>query len=160
MNVLLRMALSSSSAFQSAVRDYRTLLSLYVRPALGEVRLDRLRPLDLQSLVLGLTKRGLSARTVRYTHAVLRSALDRARRWKLLVENPSAGMPLPRADKREFQVLKPEEAQRFAAFCREDPAGLVFLVALTTGPPCRILHRHNARGVHPGATRRVESPAS
>jgi hypothetical protein len=27
-----------------------------VRPALGEVRLDRLRPLNLQSLVLGLTK--------------------------------------------------------------------------------------------------------
>ena len=58
-------------------RDYRTLLSLYVRPALGEVRLDRLQPLDLQSLVLGLTQRGLSARTVRYTHAVLRSVLGR-----------------------------------------------------------------------------------
>jgi integrase len=42
-------------------------------------------------------------------------------------------MPLALSDKREFQVFKPEEAQRFAAFCREDPAGLVFLVALTTG---------------------------
>lgn len=114
-------------------RDYRTLLSLYVRPALGEVRLDRLRPLDLQSLVLGLTKRGLSPRTVRYTHAVLRSALGQARRWKLLAGNPADGMPLPRADKREFHVFTPEEAQRFAAVCREDPAGLVFLVALTTG---------------------------
>jgi hypothetical protein len=70
-------------------RDYRTLLALYVRPALREVWLDRLRPLDLQSLVLGLTKRGLSARTVRYTHAVLRSALGQARRWKLLTENPA-----------------------------------------------------------------------
>jgi len=114
-------------------RDYRTLLSLYVRPALGEVRLDRLQPLDLQSLVLGLTKRGLSPRTVRYTHAVLRSALGQARRWKLLAGNPADEMPLPRADKREFHVFTPEEARRFAAICREDPAGLVFLVALTTG---------------------------
>ena len=114
-------------------RDYRTLLARYVRPELGQVKLSRLKPLDLQSLLLSLTSRGLSARTVRYTHAVLRSALDQARRWKLLVENPAADMPLPRANKREFRVLKPEDAQRFTSFCREDPAGLVLLVALTTG---------------------------
>src|SRR5580658_8108159 len=40
-------------------RDYRTLLSLYVRPALGEVRLDRLRPLDLQSLVSASRRAGI-----------------------------------------------------------------------------------------------------
>lgn len=114
-------------------QDYRTLLERYVRPDLGQVKLDRLKPLDLQSLLLSLTSRGLSARTVRYTHAVLHSALDQARRWKLLVENPAADLPLPRADKREFSVLAPEEAKRFASFCREDPAGLVLLVALTTG---------------------------
>jgi len=116
-----------------SARDYRALLARYVRPELGNVKLSRLKPLDLQSLLLSLTSRGLSARTVRYTHAVLRSALDQARRWKLLVENPAADMPLPRADKREFRVLKPEEAQRFTSFCLQDPAGLVLLVALTTG---------------------------
>ncbi len=114
-------------------RDYRTLLARYVRAELGHVKLSRLKPLDLQSLLLRLTNRGLSARTVRYTHAVLRSALDQARRWKLMVENPAANMPLPRADKREFRILTPEEAQRFISFCQEDPAGLVLLVALTTG---------------------------
>jgi len=114
-------------------RDYRTLLARYVRPEVGHVKLSRLKPLDLQSLLLSLTSRGLSARTVRYTHAVLRSALDQARRWKLLVENPAADMPLPRADKGEFSVLTPEEAQRFTSFCVQDPGGLVLLVALTTG---------------------------
>ena len=114
-------------------RDYRTLLARYVRPELGKIKLGRLRPLDLQSLIVSLTSRALSPRTVRYTHAVLRSALDQARRWKLMTENPASDMPLPRADKREFRVWTPEEAQRFTSLCREDPAGLVFLVALTTG---------------------------
>jgi integrase len=63
----------------------------------------------------------------------LRSALDQARRWKLTTENPAADLPLPRADKREFLALTPEEAQRFTSLYREDPAGIVFLVALTTG---------------------------
>src|SRR5580704_1363728 len=53
-------------------RDYRTLLDRYVRPELGQVELSRLKPLALQSVLLGLTKKGLSARTVRYTHAVVR----------------------------------------------------------------------------------------
>jgi integrase len=101
-------------------RDYRTLLARYVRPEFGSVKLGRLKPLAIQSLLLSLINRGLSARTVRYTHAVLSSALDQARRWKLLVENPAVDVPLPRVDKREFRVLTPEEAQRFTSFCQED----------------------------------------
>lgn len=114
-------------------RDYRTLLERYVRPELGRKGIHRLKPLDLQSLLLGMTARGLSARTVRYTHAVLRSALDQARRWKLLDENPAVEMPLPRAERNEIRVLAPEEAQRFVSLCREDKKALVFLVALTAG---------------------------
>jgi integrase len=114
-------------------RDYRMLLERYLRPELGKVRLGRLKPLDLQSFLAGLTERGLSARTVRYTHAVLRSALDQARRWKLVHENPAADLPLPRLEKNEFRVLTAAEAQRFAALCLEDSRYLVFLVALTTG---------------------------
>lgn len=114
-------------------RDYRTLLDRYVRPSLGATRIDRLQPLDVQSLLLKMSARGFSPRTVRYTHAVLHSALDQARRWKLLNENPALDMLLPRADRKEFQVFSREEAQRFASECRKDPHGLLFLVALTTG---------------------------
>jgi integrase len=114
-------------------RDYRAQLERYVRPDLGQKRLNRLKPLDLQSLLTGMTARGLSARTVRYTHAVLRSALDQARRWKLLDENPALEMPLPRTERREIRVLGAADAQKFAALCCNDKQGIVFLVALSTG---------------------------
>ena len=114
-------------------RDYRMLLARYVRPELGKVRLDRLQPLALQGFLTELTGRGLSARTVRYTHAVLRSALDQARRWKLLRENPAVDLALPRLERDEFRVLTPVEAQSFTVLCLADPGYLVFLVALTTG---------------------------
>lgn len=42
-------------------------------------------------------------------------------------------MALPRAERNEFRVLTPEEAQRFVAICRNESDALVFLVALTTG---------------------------
>jgi len=57
--------------------------------------------------------RGLSPRTVRYTHSVLRSALNQAVKWGLLYRNPADLVDLPKQQKKEIQVLTPEEAARF-----------------------------------------------
>src|SRR5437588_10923783 len=70
--------------------DYSALLKRYVRPALGQIRLCDLRPLDIQSLYTDMQDNGLSARTVRYTHAVLNSALKQAVQWQLLIQNPAS----------------------------------------------------------------------
>jgi hypothetical protein len=75
-------------------RDYRTLLARYVRPELGQIKLGRLRPLDLQSLIVSLTSRGLSPRTVRYTHAVFEK---RARTGQALEANDRESSRRPAA---------------------------------------------------------------
>ena len=56
------------------LNDYQKLLARYVRPELGGRPLAKIRPLEIQALYQGMQERGLSARTVRYTHAVLHSA--------------------------------------------------------------------------------------
>ncbi len=56
------------------LNDYEKLLARYVRPAMGGRPLSKIRPLEIQSLYKEMQDRGLSARTVRYTHAVLHSA--------------------------------------------------------------------------------------
>lgn len=50
----------------------------YVRPSLGERILAAMRPLDLQTTYQQMIERGLSARSVRYTRVVLRSAIRQA----------------------------------------------------------------------------------
>ena len=52
--------------------DYRYMLKHYVRPILGAQRLDSLRPLDVQGLIGQLVKQGLSPRTVRIAHGILK----------------------------------------------------------------------------------------
>jgi hypothetical protein len=59
-------------------RDYQALLDRYLRPALGERLLQNLTPLDLQAAFHAIHERGLSPRTVHYTHAVLHAALEQA----------------------------------------------------------------------------------
>jgi len=59
-------------------RDSETLLKRYVRPSLEGRPLAKATPLDVQAVYGKIIENGLSARTVRYTHAVLRSALQQA----------------------------------------------------------------------------------
>ena len=51
--------------------SYRWMLLQYVLPTLGDRRLDQLGPFEIQELYNNMTERGLSPRTVRYTHSIL-----------------------------------------------------------------------------------------
>jgi integrase len=113
--------------------DYSDLLKRYVRPALGKTRLCDLRPLDIQSLYTDMQDNGLSARTVRYTHAVLNSALKQAVQWQMLIQNPASLVELPKLTRKEMAALSVDEAARFLAAAREDRFALMFALALSTG---------------------------
>jgi integrase len=113
--------------------DYSELLDRYVRPALGGKRLSDLRPLHIQSLYTELQERGLSARTVRYTHAVLSSALKQAVKWLMLAQNPASLVDVPKQARKEMQALSPEEAKRFLTESCKDRWSALFALALSTG---------------------------
>jgi integrase len=113
--------------------DYDALLRRYVRPALGSRPASRIEPLEIQGLYADMQERGLSARTVRFTHAVLRSALQQAVKWKLIPQNPALSVDLPKQAKGEIQVLNPEQARAFLEAAKQDRYYVLFALALTTG---------------------------
>jgi integrase len=76
---------------------------------------------------------GLSARTVRYTHAVLSSALKQAVKWRMISQNPASYVDLPRLKKTEMKSFSPEEAERFLEAASRERWGTLWAVALTTG---------------------------
>ncbi|HYP28661.1 MAG TPA: tyrosine-type recombinase/integrase [Blastocatellia bacterium] len=113
--------------------DYEDLLRRYIRPAMGNKRLADLRPLDVQALYSDLQERGLSSRTVRYTHAVLSSGLKQAVKWGLIIRNPASMTELPKQTRKEMQSLSPESAASFLAAAAKDKWGIIFSFALVTG---------------------------
>ena len=92
-----------------------------------------LHPLDIQKLYNDMQDRGLSARTVRYVHAVLSSALKQAVKWHMLSRNCCDAVESPRVTRREMQALSPEQANRFLGAAAESDHGIVFSFALATG---------------------------
>jgi integrase len=117
---------------EKSYRSYESLLRRYVRPSLGGRNLEAICPLDIQAVYQQLVERDLSARTVRYTHSVLRSAMRQAIRWRLLAEDPTNGAQLPRQRRREMRVLSAERSRSFLESALKTLYGPVFAVALTT----------------------------
>ena len=76
-------------------RSYEQLTSVHIRPALGGKPLQKLTPAQLQSFYTEkLTggrqdgkAGGLSPRTVRYLHAIIREALAQAVKWQMVARN-------------------------------------------------------------------------
>ena len=113
--------------------DYRYMLKRYVRPILGARRLDSLRPLDVQKLIGELEGRGLSPRTVRIAHGILKSALAQAVRWQMLARNPAADADLPKGQKTEMSALSRDEVARFRKAAKGSRRAVLFDFALATG---------------------------
>jgi integrase len=113
--------------------SYSELITRYVTEDFGTRKLSDLRPLHIQKLYADMQERGLSARTVRYLHAVLTSALKQAVRWDMLARNPAEAVDLPKQIRKEMHALSPEEAGRFLMAAAADKWGIVFVFALATG---------------------------
>lgn len=86
---------------------------------------------------LGRTKgkggRVLSARTIQFVHAVLRSGLQHAVREELIGRNVAKLVSPPRAAPAEVVALDPAVARRFLRFAREHWLAALWLILLTTG---------------------------
>jgi integrase len=72
----------------STLKSNYWIAAHYVRPALGDRKLGKLRPTDLDMLYADLSARGLSLGTVRICHSILRQSPEQACRWSLIVRSP------------------------------------------------------------------------
>lgn len=85
---------------------YATLCKKHLEtPPFGNKTLDKLRPTDIEALVLELREKKLSDSTIRSTYTVLRTALDIAVRDGLLARNPAALVRRPGIARQEAKHL-------------------------------------------------------
>jgi integrase len=118
---------------EKTCQDYEGMLRRYIRLCLGERVLAAMRPLDIQASYHQMIERGLSARTVHYTHVMLKVSDAAGIAWRLLLENPADGVKTPQQHRDEMRSLTVDQAQTFLKAALATPHGLVFAVALTTG---------------------------
>ncbi|GAS95653.1 phage integrase family protein [Mycolicibacterium canariasense] len=92
---------------------YVTLSRTHLEPdPFGAKRLDRLKPSDIEALIVALRSKKLSDSTVRQVYTVLRQALDVAVRDGLLASNPAARVKRPGVARSEARYLPAADVAR------------------------------------------------
>ena len=114
-------------------RDYILRLEKDVYPVLGTVKLDQVSELRIAALYAGMTARGLSPRTVQYTHTVLSQSLEKAVRIGQLLKNPCTYVELPKRIKQAPVIFTPAEAHLFLERTSGSRWSPLWYVLLTAG---------------------------
>ncbi len=115
------------------VKGYGDIARLHILPTLGRVKLTQLQPGHIQQLYGALIDKGLSPKSVRNVHAVLRRALGQAVDWHLVPRNVAALAHPPRVTREEVVALTPEEARQLLAAVRGDRWEALVALALASG---------------------------
>ena len=118
---------------EATFESYKWIVKAYIGDTLGSKRLSDIQAYEVQGLYNDMLKRGLSARTVRYTHSVLSSALARAVKWKMISQNPCDSCELPKMEKTEMKCFSPAETVTFLENAKQDKYFTLFLLAIETG---------------------------
>ena len=114
----------------ATVTIYTGNIKNHIKPALGAVRLDQLRPHAVQGFVNGL---GLSPASVRLAYKVLHMALEKAVDLEYIARNPAARCELPRLEQKEIRPLEDQEVCALVAAAQGGPLEHLVNVALFTG---------------------------
>ena len=117
----------------NTISGYRINIERHIIPYIGEIRLNRLQPKDIQALYGKLAAAGLSGTSMRYVHNTLHKALVCAVKGQVLQKNAADYVDIPLASKFEAIPLTPDEAKQLIAACKDTEIYIPVLLALMHG---------------------------
>jgi integrase len=112
---------------------YEMIVRVHLKPGLGRHRLSGLTAAQVQSFLNAKGSTGHSPNTVRHIRAVLRCALNQARRWGLVAQNVATLVQSPRVPRSQVCPLSVEEAGVFMRHISGDRMEALYLLAMATG---------------------------
>jgi integrase len=128
----LKASVEGTVAVTTADR-YEQVVRLHLVPRIGEVRLDKLTPLHLESLYADLARDGLAAGTRRKIAEVIVNALNHAVGLKLIPSSPAAGVKRPKMEQQEISILDDVQVRALLAEARGVRLGAFFALAVYSG---------------------------
>ena len=114
-------------------KKYETDIRVHLIPALGKIKLQDLKAIDIQSYYNKLLRQGKAAKSIKCIHGVLHRALDAAVKFELCKKNPANSCEPPSVKKKEMCVIKDEDIRRFENAIAGHRYGSFYYIAMYTG---------------------------
>jgi integrase len=122
-----------ASLSASTVCQYEQVIQDHILPYFGKTQLKDLRLSRIERHYRELQAAKIGIRTIRFTHAVLHAALERAIKYGLLLQNPAHGATIPMETRSEMKVLNKEQVTQFLIAAQDSPHRMLYYLAINTG---------------------------
>ena len=122
-----------SSVKPFTYKSYETQCRVHIVPALGAIPLQVLNTHTIQTFYNGLSKRGLSPKTIKNIHGVLHKALDKAVKIGYINSNASVFCELPMMIKKEISPLTENNIKDFLNALENEEYSTLYITTLFTG---------------------------
>ncbi len=120
--------------------SYERNVLKHIIPYLGNIKLENLKPLQLQQFYSKCLKEGrlngkggLSNKTVLYLHRIIHSALEQAVKWQMINKNVSYFVDPPKPKKHKVETLDIEQVLQLLEAAKESQIYIPVLLAVSTG---------------------------
>lgn len=124
----------------NTIEGYEQYINRHIKPSLGNIQLDKLKPLQLQTFYSEKLengkingKGGLSKQTVRTLHRIIHGALTQAVKWQLVVRNVADCVEPPKPKKYEAKFLDDEQTNLIINKIKDTDIYIPVIIAIYTG---------------------------
>ena len=115
--------------------NYKQIIRDYIRPTLGDIRLNELNSRHIQRFYNKKVSEGIGLRTVQKAHTIIHASLNSARKFGLIPYNPDDETNPPKPKPRAMKFLNQEQVRLFLESAKEndDRYYALYYLALVTG---------------------------
>lgn len=117
----------------STKAQYELYLRLYVRPSIGNIKLQKVNFVMVKGIILDCIAAELAPKTIRNLNGILHHAFSDAVKVHLMQDNPADGQDLPKIPKTKMLFLEGEKRKEFCEEIKGKLYEFLFFVALFTG---------------------------
>jgi integrase len=125
--------LRTISVRRKTARSYQQFVALHLKPGLGRIRLTKLTPAQIRTLLSEKEQAGLSVRTVTLMRDVLRIALNQAVADGAVARNVATLVKRPKPARRQGSILSPDQAPVFLSRISGTRLAPVITIGLAVG---------------------------
>ncbi|MEW5784797.1 MAG: tyrosine-type recombinase/integrase [Bacillota bacterium] len=119
---------------QTTYEGYRLQVSAHISPNLGHLRVTQIKTEHIQKFYN--EKRlggGLSPKSIRHMHCVIRGSLEQAKKEGMIFINPAESVSLPMLEQQEMKTLDVEQVSTLLDEVRESRFFAAYYLELSTG---------------------------
>jgi integrase len=115
------------------IEHYEGNIRLHIIPGLGSKKLAKLTATDVERFLAGRRAAGLAPRTVHHIRAVLRNALKKAVRNRLIPFNVAAEADPPNVPREEMRTFDRDQVRKLLVAVKGSPLEALFVLAVGLG---------------------------